>query len=150
MNWYKEAVEYRSYDPESYDEDSYELADQGEKVFDKSEIRPDSTKEIRDLALEDGTVVGATAWGWYIHEEYAIFAFDIAVKPEFRGQGIGTSLIERALQEFEFEREMYEESGQKTAMRLEAINVKLGEFIIRNYGFEIEKKLPDRIVLYKE
>ncbi|MBT6051356.1 MAG: GNAT family N-acetyltransferase [Candidatus Scalindua sp.] len=157
MNWYKSAVEYRSYDPEGiedYDDEqgflNEELATQGDKVFNESEIRPDSTKDIRDLALEDGTVIGATASGWSTYDETAIFAFDIAVKPEFRGKGIGTNLIERALEKFESERYMYEEMGQKTAIRLEAINVKLGESIIRNYGFKLEQKLPDRIILYKE
>ena len=162
MNWYKQAIEYRHYDPEWSNDDledddwtqglsPEELATQGEKTFNESKIRPDSTKDIRDLALEDGTVIGATSSGWHTDEnDYYIFAFDIAVKEKFRGQGIGTNLIERALEEFESERYIYEETGQKTAMRLEAINVKLGEFIIRNYGFKLEKKLPDRIILYKE
>ena len=157
------SVEYREYNSEWQDSDDIsdedwtnglqqeELYDQGVKVFNDSEIRPDSTKDISDLVIDDGKVIGSTSSGWNTFGEESIFAFDIAIKDSHRSMGIGKELVKRAISKFERERSEYEEAyGNPTVMILEAVNIRFGEFIAKEFNFEIRKRLSDRIILYRK
>ena len=154
MKIYKIAVEYKSVNNEEYDddEDDSEYIDNAINVFQNSGIRYDSSKNISDIALEDGTVIGSTASGWYVDDkDRLVFSFDIVVEEKYRGKKIGTGLVDRAIQKFESERNESEEAyGKKSMMRIEAVNVNFGEYLIRKYGFILEKKFADRIILVKE
>jgi GNAT superfamily N-acetyltransferase len=131
-------------------EDNSSQYEEADKVFQNAKIRYDSTKDISDIVSNNGTVIGATASGWDTTGDKCVFSFDIAIQERYRGQKIGTELVDRTIRKFESERQEYAEIyGKDTMMRLEAVNVNFGEYLIRNYGFTLERKLPDRIILVR-
>ena len=145
MNWWKRATSIIPFSVDDidteYETDPYDLADQAESVFQESGIRPDSSKELSHLAIEDGQVIGAVSSGWsneqgYEEEYVHVFSFDISVKPEFRGKGlVGIKLIQEAIDHYESEKEIY---GVKTMMRLWVVNPRLIPILENRYGFDIE------------
>ena len=125
--------------------------DEANKVFQDAKIRYDSTKDISDIVSNNGVVIGATASGWDTTDDKCVFSFDISIQEKYRGQKIGTGLVDRAIGKFESERQEYSEVyGKDTMMRVEAVNVSFGEYLIREYGFILEKKMHDRIILTRE
>ena len=143
--------EYQEVYPDSDEEVDYDNIGQAESVFQDAGIRPDSTKNISDIVLTDGTVIGATSSGWYRGEDNdMVFAFDVAVQKEHRLKQIGPELITRAIQKFENERGDYESMGDKTYMRIEAVNLQVGAYLVKLHGFTVEHNLPDRMILRKE
>ena len=147
-------LEFPTDDPDQFDDYDDSLPsdkyDDAFDIFTKSKIRFDSTKDIKDIVLSDGVVVGATASGWSTIDDTAEFSFDVVVKEEHRGVGIGTQLIERAMQMFQSERFNYEDMNLKTIMKLEVVNLPLGDFLINKYGFKVLMKQSDRIFLSLE
>lgn len=138
-------------DNEDNEDNDSDLYDQGNKVFQDSKIRYDSTKDISDIVLNNGIVIGSTASGWDTYGDKCIFSFDIAIQEKYRGQKIGTNLVDRAIIKFNSERQEYSEIyGKDTIMEIEAVNIDFGEYLIRKYGFILKKKLTDRIILIKE
>jgi GNAT superfamily N-acetyltransferase len=122
-------------------EKSWEEAEEAERVFKQNNIRIDSTKNISQIAVENGVVIGALASGWSTSQEYgekvAIFAFDLVVKAEFRRQGVGLKLIQNAIAKYNSEKHEYEEKGHKTMMRIWVINPILVP-VLEGLGFTVE------------
>ena len=83
-------------------------------------------------------------------DDEMVFSFDIAVEKEFRGMMVGPSLIERAIKEYNYGKDVYVEMGMKPIMRVEVVNMKLSRFMIKHYGFIVDRELPDRVYLSKE
>lgn len=150
----KSKIRYESFSEES--RNAEEKACQVADTFNQSKIRPNRSKEISDLALSNGIVVGSTMSEWTMEhqgekgeKDFAIFSFDVAVKPKYRNFGlIGPKLIERAIQKFLSERSDWEAySGNKAIMRLEVVNDYLADYLIKRYGFKVESRLADRVFL---
>jgi len=153
MSWYKKTeIEYRNmpstedFDDEDSDIDVYQAMDEAEKVFQNSGIRPDSRKEMTNIALSDGTVIGAIASNWSEATDYDFpvmeFSFDVAVDKKFRGsEQVGMKLIQEAINTYEEEKTMYEESDYKTRIKLWVINTGLIPILEKFFGFEIESDL---------
>ncbi len=137
--WYKLAnPDFRHIDHE----ENWEEADEAEQVFKQNDIRFDSTKNISQVAVENGVVIGALASGWSKSQEYgeetvAVFAFDLVVKPEFRRQGVGLKLIQNAIAKYNSEKNDYQEMGEKTMMRIWVINPILVP-VLEGLGFDVE------------
>jgi len=146
MNWYKQAVNIVPFSLEDdididLDEDIYDLADQADKVFEDSGVRPDSTKDLSHLAIEDGRVIGAISSGWGNEDDVSVFSFDISVLPEFRGKGlVGIKLIKEAIEYYESFSSQYD---MKTMMRLWVINPRLVHVLEDRFGFDIESTNSD-------
>lgn len=143
MNWLKRisynVVPFNLEGAWDYDGNPYQDADIADQIFKQRGIRYDSTKRLSQLAVENGTVIGAIASGWHpshdYNEEVYVFSFDVAVKKEFQGGLAGMKLIEEAIQQYEQEKEAY---GEKTMMRLWVINPRLIPILERRFGFEVE------------
>ena len=158
MNWYKlSQYEYRTVGPEDdeYDEgnegaDNQDLYGQGEDIFVGSPVRPKRDSRVKDVVMSDGVVIGATSEEWVMYDKEAFFSFDIVIQPEHRGKKIGSQLIERAIQRYENEKYDFEDMGKEVEMKLEAINLPLADFLIREFGFTVEKRLPDRVFLKRK
>lgn len=128
--------------PES--EDNWEEAEQAEQVFRENKIRPDSAKNISQVAIENGVVIGALSSGWSISREYgdeqvSVFSFDLVVKPEFRRQGVGMTLIQNAISKYNAEKNDYREMGNQTMMRIWVVNPILIP-VLERLGFQAESE----------
>lgn len=146
MKIYKIAQEYRTIDEDS----DFDQIGAAWDVFKDNEIRPNRNKDISDIALSDGTVIGAVASGWDINDNKATFSFDIAINNNHQGMKIGTNLVKQALERYNNDKSAYKEMGYDTEIELEAINIKFGEYLVRQFGFEVIKRLSDRLILRKE
>lgn len=141
--WYKRAYpDYMAIYPES--EDNWEEAEQAEQVFRENKIRPDSAKNISQVAIENGVVIGALSSGWSISREYgdeqvSVFSFDLVVKPEFRRQGVGMTLIQNAISKYNAEKNDYREMGNQTMMRIWVVNPILIP-VLERLGFQAESE----------
>jgi GNAT superfamily N-acetyltransferase len=145
MNWYKKAAEVFHYnedadfDDEDYFQgtDIYDVADQADKVFENAGIRPDNTKELAYVSMENGEVTGGVFNSWHDSE----YSFYIAIMPEHRGKGnIFKELLDAAMYQYEFDKEAY---GDEARMRLWVVNPKLVRVLENKYGFEIEEQHSD-------
>lgn len=137
MNWYKHA-RVLDIDPEQ----DWDQANDALGVFQKSQIHVDRSKDIRQVAIENGNVIGGLASGWSKGDEYEgkdvwVYSFDLAVDPQHRRKGVGLALIKQAIRTFESERHMYEENGSLTMMRVWVVNPVLVP-VLENLGFSIE------------
>jgi len=155
MNWYKQAFHFFGKQSaniipfnvdtiDDVDYDQYEYADQAEQVFRDTKIRPDNTKNLSHLAVEDGRVVGAISSGWsndkntgHGEGDVWIYSFDIAVLSKFRKGLTGLKLISEAIKTYQSDRLEYEDMGGQTMMRLWVVNPNLIP-ILERYGFQIE------------
>lgn len=138
MNWYKQS-KVMPIDPE----EDWESAEQADQVFNQTGIRYDRSKNISQVAVEDGQVIGALASGWTQGEEYEnkpihVYAFDLAVQPQHQRRGVGMKLISEAVRTYESERHMYEEAGGVTMMRLWVVNPILVPLLETQFGFKVE------------
>lgn len=142
INWYKKAnIDFRSIDPE----EDYEDTGAAQKVFDQSKIRYPRDSNIKEVAIENGIVIGALSCGWqeskdYEPEKVYVYSFDLAVKPEFRRQGVGSTLIQRGIVQYETEKHDYHDMGYHTIMRVWAINPALIPLLENKFGFQIESE----------
>ena len=148
-------------DFDEFEEDSgvdmYEAADEVDKIFNDSNIRPSSGKELVNVAILEGKVVGGVFASWDLDHDgtsdndvgedelpVAFFDFDVAVKPEARGNArVGIYLIDSAIERFESQRGDYEDMGYRTGIRLWVVNPKLKDFLERHRGFSVESGYRD-------
>jgi GNAT superfamily N-acetyltransferase len=138
--WYKIAhPDFKDVDPE----DNWEEADEADQIFRQNKIRYDSTKNIQQVAIENGVVIGAMASGWSKNSDYdedvMVFSFDIVVKPEFQRQGVGLKLIQDAIKRYNAEKNDYQEMGNKTMIRLWVVNPVLIP-VLERFGFQAESE----------
>ena len=152
MNWFKKAkfaAQVQPFDMENDDHfftdeyDAYEREHQADQAFDAANLRYDSSKRISHVAIEDGRVIGALASGWtqsqdYGDEKVMVFAFDVAVRPEFQKGMTGLKLIAGGIQKYETEKRDYQEMGYQTMMRLCVVNSRLVPVLEQRYGFTME------------
>ncbi len=102
--WYKKIKADDASYKEVYPEENWEEAEQAEQIFKQEKINFGRNKDISQVAIENGIVIGALASGWDRNNGYGedvmIFSFDIVIKPEFRRQGIGLGLIQQAIKKY--------------------------------------------------
>lgn len=146
MKIYRIAQEYKTIDEDS----DFDQIDSAWNVFKNNEIRPNRNKDITDIALSDGTVIGAVASGWDRDDNKATFSFDIAINNNHQGMKIGTNLVKQALERYNNDKSAYKEMGCDTEIELEVVNLRFGEYLIKQFGFEVIKRLSDRLILRKE
>ncbi len=139
--WYKKIKADDASYKEVYPEENWEEAEQAEQIFKQEKINFGRNKDISQVAIENGIVIGALASGWDRNNGYGedvmIFSFDIVIKPEFRRQGIGLGLIQQAIKKYNTEKLEYQEMGENTMMRLWVVNPVLIP-VLEKMGFQIE------------
>jgi len=148
MKIYKIAQEYRTIDDE---DDNYSVhMDEAWDVFKNNKIRPNRNKDISDIALKDGTVIGAVASGWDVDNNIATFSFDISIDKSNQGIQIGTNLVKQALSRYNNDKLVYKDMDMETEIELEVVNIKFGEYLVRQFGFEVVRTLAGRLILRKD
>jgi len=165
MNWYKKSqLQYRDIPrPDDFFEDDEDFdanaaRQRVEQIFKERGVRPDSTKEFTDVAINDELPVGGLASGWTDNDDYDFpvkeFSFDVAAEakenrtpnrtPNRGGTGMmGMRLIQEGIDRYEAEKMEWEEMGYKTMIRLWVINPRLVPILERRFGFAIEAEYGD-------
>ena len=124
------------------EEIDYGDADEAYRIAKKHGISVLSDKEIYVIAKANDEVVGAlwTAWN---SEEYS---FDIVVREDFQGEGLGTKLVDIAISTYEQDKEAY---GDEAILRADVINPKMEKMLLKK-GFEIESRQPDHAMMVRK
>lgn len=154
MNWYKlaRAEIYPYYENEDDAEEigvppPYDIAEGIDTSFQESQIKPSKNKEYSHFALLDnGNVAGGVMSEWDRDDTNmtAEYSFDVAVRPQYRGnQKIGIDLIDKAIENYQIEKDMYEDMGYDTVMKLWVVNPKLVKFLKNHKNFKIESEYPN-------
>ena len=94
--------------------------------------------------------MGAVASGWNVNNNIATFSFDISIDKSNQGMQIGTNLVRQALSRYYNDKLAYKDMGMDTEIELEVINIKFGEYLVRQFEFEIVRRLADRLILRKD
>jgi GNAT superfamily N-acetyltransferase len=134
-------------DESDMDEDTMDAA---LTIFNTVKIRASQSRDISDIAMKDGKVVGTVVSEWRVDEDIAQFHFDIAVLPQYANLKIGPTLMQRAIDKFEMERMDYDEAIGKSEIAVEVVNLKLSDFLIKHFGFTVDMEFTDRVFLRKE
>ena len=124
------------------EEIDYGDADEAYRIAKKHGISVLSDKEIYVIAKANDEVVGAlwTAWN---SEEYS---FDIVVREDFQGEGLGTKLVDIAISTYEQDKEAY---GDEAILRADVINPKMEKMLLKK-GFEIESRQPGHAMMVRK
>jgi len=124
------------------EEIDYGDADEAYRIAKKHGISVLSDKEIYVIAKANDEVVGAlwTAWN---SEEYS---FDIVVREDFQGEGLGTKLVDIAISTYEQDKEAY---GDEAILRADVINPKMEKMLLKK-GFEIESRQPGHALMTRK
>jgi GNAT superfamily N-acetyltransferase len=142
--WYKLAQpQIKRIDPE----EDWPEAEEAESIFKLSKIRCDSNKNVSHVAIENGQVIGALSSGWCRGDDYegksvAVFSFDLAVDPKHRRKGVGLSIIQAAMIQYNEEKETYAGQDGYSMMRVWVVNPILVP-VLENLGFSIEAEHAD-------
>jgi hypothetical protein len=155
MNWYTDflykssSAEIHPFDYDNWDEyqdssgmdgiDTERVINDAEESFKQSHINLDRNKDINRVVILDGKVIGAISSSWNVYDNIATFAFDMAIKPEYRGD-VGTlfKMIKEGIDMYDQDRGDYEDAGNYTEMSLWVVNRKLIP-VLGRYGFEVDE-----------
>jgi len=124
------------WDEDAEDYDPWVAADQADAVMKKTGIRPNRSKNLTFIALDEkDEVIGAAFTETTNTEDYGFeYSFDLAVLPEHRGS-VGMELIRACIDEAK--------SLPDNIIRLWVINPKLVRVLERKFDFEIEQQYSD-------
>ena len=101
-----------------------------------------SDKDIYVVAISNNEVVGALWTSWQSEE----FSFDVVVREDFQGKGIGKRLVDIAIDTYNQDKEAYEEP----VMKAYVVNKDKMVPMLLKKGFKVEKEYPDQTVMFKE
>lgn len=87
-------------------------------------------KELKEVVLSDGKVVGALFDSWDQGEGIDEYSFDVIVHPSMQQQGLGKKLIDSAIHTFRSE-----DRGGETRIKAEVVNKFLIP-VLQRYGFK--------------
>jgi len=157
MNWYfkfiSSAAEIHPYNYENWDEyqesigmepiDPEIVGTEAERSFSESKINLDRNKDISRVVMLDGKVIGSIASGWSVYDKVAKFAFDMAIKPEYRGNvSLLFRMIEEGIKMFRQDAGDYEEMGNYVEMVVWVVNRRLIK-VLERFGFEVDEDYGD-------
>jgi GNAT superfamily N-acetyltransferase len=117
-------------------------ADAAYKMAKKHGISVLSDKDIFCIVKDGDDVVGGL-WNVFMSGEYS---FDIVVRDDYQGKGLGKKLVDIAIQEYNESKQAY---GDDAIIRVDVVN-KTMEKILLNKGFEVESKQPNHTMMIKK
>ena len=124
---------------EEIDPDDIEMS---YKMAKKHGISVLSDKEIFCIVKDGDEVVGAL-WNVFMSGEYS---FDIVIRDDYQGKGIGKKLVDIAIREYNETKEVY---GDDTIIRADVINQEVMVPLLLKKGFEIENKLHGHTMMIR-
>jgi len=118
--------------------DEDDLFDQVDNLERNSPINVLRGKDLTMIYLNDGKVVGAL----YVEMEDDVFSFDILVDEENQGNGIGSKLLDAAIQEFNYNKD----DNDTLTVRLDVVN-DLMKKALEKRGLEVKEDNKDRWIM---
>lgn len=119
-----------------------EDADAAYKMAKKHDISVLSDKEIFVIVKDGDEVVGGL-WTVFMSGEYS---FDVVVRDDYQGQGIGKQLVDIAISDFNNSSDAYEDS----IIRADVVNQDVMVPLLLKKGFEIESKSPGHTMMVRK
>lgn len=135
---------------EFYEDVAYVFADELDpkhiddayKMAKKYDIGVLSDKEIYTIAISNNEVVGALWTSWISGE----FSFDVVVREDFQGKGVGKRLVDIAIEAYNQDKEAY---GDEVILRAYVVNPTM-EKILASKGFEVENKIQGQTIMVRK
>ena len=137
------------FDEEDDGFDTYEVMDESDKIFNEVQIRMSNDKRYSYVAIVGEEVVGAIVDHWDMSDGIASFSWDVVVRPDFQGKGVGKKLIAEEIEKYESEKYLYEDMDYDTRMYIECVNLELASLLERDFGFEVDMEYKDRKYLVR-
>jgi len=125
------------------DEIESEFAEDAYNMAKKHGISVLSDKELYCIAVINDEVIGALWTTWLSGE----FSFDVVVRDDYQGEGIGNKLVDISIQEYGQTKEAYD-NGDGTVLRVDVINPQMEKMLLKK-GFKIESKQPGHTMMVK-
>lgn len=120
-----------------------EDADAAYTMAKKHDISVLSDKEIFVIVKDGDEVVGGL-WTVFMSGEYS---FDVVVRDDYQGQGIGKQLVDIAIQEYNESKEAF---GDDTIMRVDVVNQDKMKPLLLKKGFEIESESSNHTLMVRK
>jgi ribosomal protein S18 acetylase RimI-like enzyme len=117
-----------------------EDADAAYKMAKKHDIAVLSDKEIYCIVKDGDEVVGAL-WTVFMSGEYS---FDVVVRDDYQGQGIGKKLVDIAIQEYNESKEAF---GDDAIMRVDVVNQDKMKPLLLKMGFKVEQESQNHTIM---
>lgn len=120
-----------------------EDADAAYKMAKKHNISVLSDKEIFVIVKDGDEVVGGL-WTVFMSGEYS---FDVVVREDYQGQGIGKKLVDIAIQEYNESKEAF---GDDTIMRVDVVNRDKMKPLLLKKGFKVEQESHGHTIMSRK
>lgn len=134
---------YDDVDLSEYGIDEYEAADMAHEIAKDGGVKILSDKELNGILIDtqNSVVIG----GLWVSNDTEKYSFDIALDSNYQNLGISSYLINAAIEEFNYQKDVY---GDELVMEVDVINPKLAEILTKKYGFTIVGHLgADRVLM---
>ena len=131
---------------EEYGIDPYDASNKALEIAKKGGVNILSDKNLLTILLDTelSTVIGA---GW-VSNDSDTFSFDIAIDSSYQNKGLSKKLIEAIIDEYKYQKSIYDDMNQDFKMEVDVINPKLAEILKTKYGFYVVETLgPDRVLM---
>ena len=142
-----ESYELVHYDDEvdlsEFNIDEYEAADKAHEIAKNGGVNILRDKELSGLLLDtnNNRVIG----GLWVNDSNDTFSFDIAIDSNYQNMGLSHKLIQSAIDEFNFRKDIY---GDEYKMEVDVINPKLAKILASKYGFyKVADITQDRVLM---
>jgi len=119
-----------------------EDADVAYNMAKKHDIAVLSDKEIFVIVKDGDEVVGAL-WTVFMSGEYS---FDVVVRDDYQGQGIGKELVDIAIREYDNSKDAFVDP----LIRADVVNQDVMVPLLLKKGFEIESKSPGHTLMVRK
>jgi len=115
--------------------------DDAYKMAKKYDIGVLSDKEIHTVAILNNEVVGALWTTWLSGE----FSFDVVVRDDFQGKGVGKRLVDIAIDTYNQDKEAFDEP----IIRAYVVNPTMEKILLAK-GFKEENRMKGQVTMVKE
>jgi len=138
---YDDEVDY-----EEFGIDEYEAANEAEEIAKDGGVTILRGQELTSILFDTDSpkVIG----GLWVSHDNDKFSFDIAIDSSYQNMGLSSKLIEAAIQEYNIQKDMHDESDNDFKMEVDVINPKLAKILQNKYGFHVVGQITqDRVLM---
>jgi ribosomal protein S18 acetylase RimI-like enzyme len=132
-------------DFEEYGIDEYEAADRVLEIAKDGGVTILRDKRLSGILVDIKIkrVIGAI----WVSDDNEKFSFDIAIDSSYQNMGLSNILIRSAIDEYQSQKEIYDDMGEDFKMEVDVINPKLAQILKNKYGFYVVGELSQNRVL---
>lgn len=134
-----------SEDFEEYNIDEDEAIDRVLEIAKNGGVNILRDKNLFEILIDSklNKVIG----GIWVSNGNDTFSFDIAIDGSYQNMGLSDILIKSVIEEYKYQKDMYDDMGEDFKMEVEVINPKLVQILKNKYGFHVVGELSHNHVL---